>query len=105
MKDQMFRIFSRNRNTSPVQSIANTVTVSTASLAFDELTPLLAKQLSELETQIGQLAQVQFELAEERQKMRFEMDALKKAVLDSQAAPVIAATINSTEINKENEAP
>ena len=105
MKAQMFRIFSRNRNTSPVQSSANTVTVSTASLAFDELNPLLAKQLSELETQIGQLAQVQFELAEERQKMRFEMDALKKAVLDSQAAPVIAATINSTEINKENEAP
>ncbi len=50
-------------------------------LAFEGLNPLLAKQLSELEFQIGQLAQVQFELSQERERMRTEMDALRNAVL------------------------
>ena len=54
-------------------------------LSFDGLNPLLAKQLSELENQIGRLAQVQFELGQERQRMRSEMEALKKAVTDSQS--------------------
>jgi regulator of replication initiation timing len=49
-------------------------------LSFDGLNPLLAKQLSELESQLGQLAQVQFELSQERQRMRVDMEALKKAV-------------------------
>jgi regulator of replication initiation timing len=57
-------------------------------LSFDGLNPLLAKQLSELETQIGQLAQVQFELGQERQRMRIEMEALKKAVGQPDTAPV-----------------
>jgi regulator of replication initiation timing len=54
-------------------------------LAFDGLNPLLAKQLSELEYQIGQLAQVQFDLSQERERMRIEMDALRAAVLVSTA--------------------
>ena len=61
-------------------------------LAFDELNPLLAKQLSELEVQIGQLAQVQFELSEERSRMRHEMDALKKVLQDSQTQSSPQAT-------------
>ena len=72
------RIFKKTLRANPANNN------STSALSFDELNPLLAKQLSELESQIGQLAQVQFQLAEERQKMRFEMDALKKAVEDSQ---------------------
>ena len=49
-------------------------------LEFGGLNPLLAKQLSELETQIGQFVQVQYQLSEERQRMRSEMDSLKKEV-------------------------
>jgi hypothetical protein len=59
---------------------ASLKSVPEAALSFDGLNPLLAKQLSELETQIGQLAQVQFELGQERQRMRIEMEALRKAV-------------------------
>jgi regulator of replication initiation timing len=62
-------------------------------LSFDGLNPLLAKQLSELETQIGQLAQVQFELSQERQRMRIEMDALRKAV--GEPTPTAAVPLNS----------
>ena len=67
-------------------------------LEFGGLNPLLAKQLSELETQIGQLVQVQYELSEERQRMRSEMDLLKKAVQNqtastSEAVPVTNETI------------
>ena len=57
-------------------------------LAFDELNPLLAKQLSELETQIGQFAQAQFEIAAEREKMRIDMEYLRKAI--EKSAPVSA---------------
>lgn len=60
-------------------------------MAFEGLNPLLAKQLTELETQIGQLAQVQFELSQERSRMRFEMDALKKAVEQNQTLSVSEA--------------
>ena len=70
-----------------------------AALSFDGLNPLLAKQLSELETQIGQLAQVQFELGQERQRMRIEMEALKKAVERPENAiavtPLAGATPNN----------
>ncbi len=56
-------------------------------LAFDGLNPLLAKQLSELETQIGQLAQIQYEMNEERRRMRNEMDALRTAMLRANETP------------------
>ena len=56
-------------------------------LSYEGLNPLLAKQLSELETQIGQLAQVQFDLTQERQHMRNEMEALKKAIGESKPEP------------------
>jgi hypothetical protein len=49
-------------------------------LSFDGLNPLLAKQLSELETQIGQ-------------RMRIEMDALRKAV--GEPTPTAAVPLNS----------
>ena len=62
-------------------------------LSFEGLNPLLAKQLSELETQIGQLAQVQFELGQERQRMRIEMEALRKAVSEP-VPPVIPPSSN-----------
>ena len=39
-------------------------------LTFEDLNPLLAKQLTEVELQIGQLAQMRFEIAEERRKMQ-----------------------------------
>jgi hypothetical protein len=59
-------------------------------LSFDGLNPLLAKQLSELESQIGQLVQVQFELNQERRQMRTEMDTLKQTILAAQARPLDA---------------
>ena len=58
-----------------------------AALSFDGLNPLLAKQLSELESQIGQLVQVQFELNQERREMRSEMDNLKRIILAAEARP------------------
>ena len=81
MKINFFGLFSRNESKANQKQMGE----NAPSLAFDELNPLLAKQLSELEVQIGQLAQVQFELSEERSKMRHEMDALKKVLQDNQA--------------------
>ena len=52
-------------------------------LGFEGLNPLLAKQLSELEFQIGQLAQAQYALSQEREKMRSEMNELKNSIRDS----------------------
>ena len=49
-------------------------------LRFDGMNPLLAKQLTEVETQIGQLVQAQYEINLERKRMRFEMDALKRSL-------------------------
>ena len=107
MRINIFSVFSRKRNRSATNTAGNTnnFEAAQANLAFDELNPLLAKQLSEMEAQIGQLAQVQFQLAEERQKMRFEMEALKKAMQDSQGTVSITTdsiTTNS-QINSENE--
>jgi len=84
--DALLRFF---RPTPPPQNLTD------STLSFDGLNPLLAKQLSELESQIGQLAQVQFELSNERQRMRVEMEALKKAVAQpnpATPAPVIIAS-------------
>ena len=50
-------------------------------LAFDELNPLLAKQLTEVESQLGQLAMIQHEMVEERRRMHAEMRAIKSLVL------------------------
>ena len=49
-------------------------------LSFEGFNPVLAKQLSEVETQLGHLAQVQFEMIEERRRMHAEMRALKSLV-------------------------
>jgi peptidoglycan hydrolase CwlO-like protein len=67
----------------------------TEALSFDGLNPLLAKQLSELESQIGQLVQVQFELNQERRQMRTEMDSLKQTILAAQARPADAPLVRS----------
>ena len=50
-------------------------------LEFDGLNPLLARQLSEMEGQLGQLVQIQFELSQEREKMRNEMNQLRQSIL------------------------
>ena len=76
MKFNLFRFFRAKSKDSDVDA-----------MSFEGLNPLLAKQISELETQIGQFAQVQFDLAQERDKMRTEMDDLKKA-LSKPSAPV-----------------
>lgn len=59
----------------------------TNALEFTGLNPLLARQLSQLEAQVGQFTQVRFEMAQEREKMRFEMEALKTAIRQSQENP------------------
>ena len=56
---------------------------ATGPLSFNGLNPLLAKQLTELETQIGRFAQMQFEIGRERDRMRLEMAEIKKAVQTS----------------------
>lgn len=94
MRMNLFKLFSSKKHTTPETRFQS----ATEALVFDELNPLLAKQLSEMEAQIGQLARVQFDLAEERQRMRFEMEALKKAMEDSQGAPSKGAS----QINSEN---
>lgn len=98
MRINIFSVFSRNRNRKAALAEADLAAANlSANLSYDELNPLLAKQLSEMEAQIGQLAQVQFQLAGERQKMRYEMEALKKAMQDSQG------TVTNSQINSENE--
>ena len=84
MKFNLFRFFRAGKKSSK-RSVDR-------EMSFEGLNPLLAKQISELETQIGQFAQVQFDLAQERDKMRSEMDDLKKAMAKSQepAAPNLA---------------
>ena len=76
MKFNLFRIFRAKAKNSEVDA-----------MSFEGLNPLLAKQISELETQIGQFAQVQFDLAQERDKMRSEMDDLKKAMANPPKSP------------------
>ena len=76
MINTLSRIFG-NRKNRPENTNEREVDTS---LSFEGLNPLLAKQLSELESQIGQLAQIQFDLSQERKSMRIEMEALKKAV-------------------------
>ena len=90
MKINILSFLSRSRRNQSHDALE-----TAPALAFDELNPLLAKQLSELEVQIGQLAQVQFELAEERSKMRSEMDALKKVLQDSQTGAGPMSTLNN----------
>ncbi len=70
---------------------------SNQNLEFGGLNPLLAKQLSELETQIGQFVQVQYQLSEERQRMRSEMDLLKREVRNLSSAPAENPTEPSDE--------
>lgn len=80
------------------------ITEDQTALNFDELNPLLAKQLTEVDTQIGQLAQVQFEMAEERERMRNEMDALKKVLLQARTGRDSASAASNNEKITENEA-
>ena len=73
-------------------------------LGFNELNPLLARQLSELEMQIGSLAQTQFEMVEERNQMRHEMDALKKILQQTQFTPNAEPPNKKGEPKLDNEA-
>lgn len=59
-------------------------------LSIDGLNPMLAKQLSEVEAQLGRLAQVQFEMASERKKMQLEMNAILALHAQPQAKKQIA---------------
>mgnify|MGYP000942207717 CR=1 FL=1 len=55
-------------------------------LGFGELNPLLAKELTEVEAQLGQLAMIQYEMIEERRRMHSEMNAIKSLVLANASA-------------------
>ena len=88
MKMNLFRFFRADKKDS-----------DQGAMSFEGLNPLLAKQISELETQIGQFAQVQFDLAQERDKMRSEMEDLKKAMAKTQdpaplTAPLVPELLN-----------
>ena len=68
-------------------------TLQNQNLEFSGLNPLLARQLSQLEAQIGQFTQVRFEMAQERERMRFEMESLKNAIRNSQELPQNVASV------------
>ena len=75
-----------SRKSSP-QDAEEEVTLSM--LGYDGLNPLLAKQLTEVESQIGQLVQAQFEISQERSRMRSEMEELKKSVLSERGLMLV----------------
>lgn len=81
------KLFSFNRSPKQEPMVEHVV-----ELSFDALDPILAKQLTEVEVQLGQLAKIQSELSHERMQMKYEMNALIQLVSASNIAKQTVAT-------------